>query len=126
MMTLFRTSSCVLVIILLQLVVVSSFQLLNTKTRTNNHFSNSPIRIVESLNKSTVILKATTSQEENKAVDDFKMITEDESKLRKIGGVIIGIATIATYFTQGDHSYSSLSAGAFAAISTYRTGSEYQ
>jgi len=73
-----------------------------------------------------MILKATTSPEENKAVDDFKMITEDESKLRKIGGVIIGIATIATYFTQDDQSYSSLSAGAFAAIATYRTGSEYQ
>jgi len=63
--------------------------------------------------------------EEKQAVAEFKMITEDEAKFRKIGGIIIGVVT-AGKFLAIDHSYSALSAGVFAAISTYRSGSEYQ
>ena len=59
------------------------------------------------------------------AVSEFKMITENEATLRKIAGVGIGIVTIGS-FLGGAHSYTSLSGGLFGAISTYRTGAEYQ
>ena len=72
------------------------------------------------------------------AVVDFKMITEEESKLRKIGGIILGLITIVSFFTiHGEggssdssssyyYNYANLSTGAFAALSTYRTGVDYQ
>ena len=74
------------------------------------------------------------------AVVDFKMITEEESELRKIGGIILGVITIVSFFTiHGEgggssdssssssyYNYANLSTGAFAALSTYRTGAEYQ
>ena len=53
------------------------------------------------------------------------MITEDEAKVRKIAGVAIGLATAVAFVTTG-LSYGSLSGGIFGAISTYRTGAEYQ
>jgi len=65
------------------------------------------------------------SSDEQEAVDNFRMITEDEATIRKIGGVIIGVATAALY-AKGDLTYGSLSAGALGAISTFRTGAEYQ
>lgn len=112
-----------LLLVLLQHVGVSGFQVFNPNTRTNNLLSNSPFSSAGARNTSVNTLMATPQEEQ--AVVDFKMITEDESKLRKIGGIIIGVATVAAYFTQGQ-SYSSLSTGAFVAISTYRTGAEYQ
>ena len=74
------------------------------------------------------------------AVVDFKMITEEESELRKIGGIILGLITIVSFFTiHGEgggssdssssssyYNYANLSTGAFAALATYRTGAEYQ
>jgi len=70
-------------------------------------------------------LQMTTTDTEERAVEEFKMITEDESKIRKIGGIGIGVVTAALFLNQGME-YNSLSAGTFAAISTYRTGAEYQ
>merc|ERR1712232_638131 len=65
--------------------------------------------------------------EEEQAVADFKMISEDESQLRRIGGIILGIITITKFLTtSGIHDYSGLSLGSFLALSTYRTGIEYQ
>ena len=80
------------------------------------------------------------SQEAEQAVVDFKMITEEESELRKIGGIILGLITIVSFFTiHGEgggssdssssssyYNYANLSTGAFAALSTYRTGADYQ
>lgn len=66
-----------------------------------------------------------TPEEERQAVADFKMITEEEANLRKVGGVAIGVATAAAFLANG-HDYAGLSTGAFAALSTYRTGTEYQ
>lgn len=64
-----------------------------------------------------------TPQEEQ-AVADFRRITEDEANVRKIGGIILGVVTVAAYATKGQD-YSSLSTGAFGAIFTYRSGSKY-
>ena len=65
-----------------------------------------------------------TDQQQN-AVDDFKMITEGEATVRKAVGVGIGLATAAVYATSG-MGFGTLSAGIFGAVSTYRTGAEYQ
>ena len=65
------------------------------------------------------------SEQQQKAIRDFKMITEDEATLRKAAGVGIGLATAGIYATSG-MAYGTLSAGIFGAISTYRTGAEYQ
>ena len=61
---------------------------------------------------------------EVQAAADFKMITEEEAAVRKGAGVAIGVAT-AALFAGGALGYGPLSAGAFGAISTYRTGREY-
>ena len=53
------------------------------------------------------------------------MITETEANVRKTVGVGVGLATAAIYATSG-LPYATLSAGIFGAISTYRTGAEYQ
>ena len=76
----------------------------------------------------------TPTQEEEQAVMDFKMITEEESQLRKIGGGILGLITMVSFVTlhgntgEGEsyYNYANLSTGAFAALSTYRTGVDYQ
>jgi len=77
----------------------------------------------------------TPTQEEEQAVMDFKMITEEESQLRKIGGGILGLLTMVSFVTihgntagEGEsyYNYANLSTGAFAALSTYRTGVDYQ
>ena len=93
--------------------------------------------IVSSRRPSTMAQRAQTEGEEWEneqsplqskaavAVSDFKMITENEATLRKIAGVGIGVVTIGS-FLGGTHSYTSLSGGLFGAISTYRTGAEYQ
>ena len=60
-----------------------------------------------------------------RAVETGKMITETEANLRKTIGVAIGLATTAMYATSG-LPYATLTAGAFGAIATYRTGAEYQ
>jgi len=67
---------------------------------------------------------AATPQEEQ-AVADFKMITEEEAQLRRVGGIVLGVVAIAAFLVRG-HDYANLSTGAFAALSTYRTGAEYQ
>lgn len=59
------------------------------------------------------------------AVAEFKMITEDEATVRKVGGVFIGVATAVAFATTA-LAYGALSGGIFGAISTYRTGAEYQ
>jgi len=123
MITLQR-SSWVLLFVSLKLMIVSGFHVFSPKTRTNSLLSTSPPLVSANARKNSVITFMATPQEEQ-AVEDFKMITEEESNLRKIGGIVIGVATAAAFFTQ-DQSYSSLSAGTFAAISTYRTGAEYQ
>lgn len=101
----------------------SGFHLLHPKIRTNGILRNSPFTSTGAKKTSASTLMATPQEEQ--AVAEFKMITEDESRLRKIGGVAIGIVTTAMYVTQ-DQSYSSLSSGIFASIATYRSGSEYQ
>ena len=73
---------------------------------------------------STPLYAASDLQE--RAVEEFKMITEDEATVRKIAGVGIGVVTVVKFATSGLHDYSSLSAGVFGAVSTYRTGAEYQ
>mmetsp|Transcript_6868 Transcript_6868/g.14305 ORF Transcript_6868/g.14305 Transcript_6868/m.14305 type:complete len:123 (-) Transcript_6868:545-913(-) len=113
---------CVLLLALLQLDAVSGFQVITTRRRPKNLSSNAPL-LGAADRKNSITLTATLEEEE--MVADFKMITEDESKLRKIGGIVIGIATVAAYFAQGPN-YANLSTGVFAAISTYRTGAEYQ
>lgn len=62
---------------------------------------------------------------ETRAVEEFKMITEDEATVRKLAGVAIGVVT-ATLCATTDLSYSALSAGIFGSVSTFRTGLEYQ
>ena len=79
---------------------------------------------IEPKGGTTGLLKAATA-DQLKAVDEFKMITETEATLRKTVGVGVGLATAAIYATSG-MPYSTLSAGIFGAISTYRTGAEYQ
>jgi len=109
--------------VLLQHVIVSGFQVSNPKTRTNNALSMAPLFSAGARKNSINALMATPQEEQ--AVAEFKMITEDEANIRKIGGIILGVVTVAAYATKGQD-YSSLSTGAFAAISTYRSGSEYQ
>ena len=70
-------------------------------------------------------LKAGATAGQLRAVETGKMITETEANLRKAAGVAIGLATSAIYATSG-LPYATLSAGAFGAIATYRTGAEYQ
>jgi hypothetical protein len=65
------------------------------------------------------------ASKEATAVSEFKMITENEATIRKIAGVGIGLLSVGS-FIGGAHSYTSLSGGLFGAISTYRTGAEYQ
>lgn len=73
-----------------------------------------------------------TPQEEEAAVADFRMITENESKLRRVGGVALGVVTLASFVVHNmpaSHDpdvYASLSSGTFAALATYRTGTDYQ
>lgn len=65
-------------------------------------------------------------------VTEFCMITEDESKLRRVGGVALGVVTLASFFVHNmpaSHDpdvYASLSMGKFSTFATYRTGTEYQ
>jgi hypothetical protein len=108
---------CVIILVLLQIASLSGFQMLSPQRTIGNNGNYLKLK--------TSVLMATAQEEQ--AVEDFKMITEDESTLRKIGGGVIGVATIATYLsTLADPSYTSLSTGIFAAIATYRSGSEYQ
>jgi len=104
--------------------VASGFQVISAKVRNNSSPSKFLTTRTAAVKKDSIITLLAEPQE-YQAVADFKMITEEESKLRKVGGIIIGIATMIIYYTQ-DQNYSSLSAGVFAAISTYRTGADYQ
>ena len=67
---------------------------------------------------------------ERQAVADFKMITEDESQLRKTGGLVLGVITAVVFvvqlFAPDGGNYSQLCAGVFGALSLYRTGADYQ
>ena len=67
---------------------------------------------------------------ERQAVADFKMITEDESQLRKTGGLVLGIITAVVFvvqlFAPDGANYPNLCAGVFGALSLYRTGADYQ
>jgi glutaredoxin 3 len=59
------------------------------------------------------------------AVASGKMITETEATIRKVAGVGMGLATAFLYSTSG-LAYTTLSAGAFGALSVYRSGASYQ
>ncbi|KAJ1460784.1 hypothetical protein M885DRAFT_508211 [Pelagophyceae sp. CCMP2097] len=72
------------------------------------------------------LLAVPATDVERAAMSSFKMITEEEATIRKAGGVAIGIATAALFATGVSPTYGSLAGGIFAAVSTYRTGSEYQ
>jgi len=67
---------------------------------------------------------------ERQAVADFKMITEEESQLRKTGGLVLGVITAVVFvvqlFAPDGGNYSQLCAGVFGALSLYRTGADYQ
>ena len=67
---------------------------------------------------------------ERQAVADFKMITEEESQLRKTGGLVLGIITAVVFvvqlFAPDGANYPNLCAGVFGALSLYRTGADYQ
>jgi len=89
----------------------------------SSQFINTPF-LRRSTEASSKLQIAATPQEEQ-AVVEFKMITEEEARLRKIGGIVLGVVTITIFLTRG-HDYANLSTGAFAALSTYRTGAEYQ
>mmetsp|Transcript_1884 Transcript_1884/g.3384 ORF Transcript_1884/g.3384 Transcript_1884/m.3384 type:complete len:133 (-) Transcript_1884:754-1152(-) len=132
-MTALRKSNCVLLLVALQLLVASGFQVVRPKTNSNglllsNFLLNTPLlpRNAGSSSRSITFtgLMAATPQEEQ-AVAEFKMITEEESQLRKTGGIVLGIITVVSFFAQGEN-YANLCTGAFAALSTYRTGAEYQ
>lgn len=132
-MTALRKSNCVLLLVALQLLVASGFQVARPKTCSNglllsNSLLNSPLlpRNAGSSSRSFTFtgLMAATPQEEQ-AVAEFKMITEEESQLRKTGGIVLGVITIVSFFAQGQD-YANLCTGAFAALSTYRSGAEYQ
>lgn len=125
----------VLAVAILQLSAAYGFQAaVRQKTSTNGVLRSSPFVNTQLLTRSagvrdsvtftSTVLMAATPQEEQ-AVAEFKMITEEEAQLRKIGGIVLGIITTVAFFTQG-HNYVNLSTGAFAALSTYRTGAEYQ
>jgi len=73
----------------------------------------------------TAPLKAGATAGQLQAVETGKMITETEANVRKTVGVGVGLATAAIYATSG-LPYATLSAGIFGAVSTYRTGAEYQ
>lgn len=133
-MTPMRRSTNLILLVTLQLsVAVSGFQI-PRQTKTSNkgllpssHRSNIPL-----MTQNTAFSRSTTSTlsvgatpQEEQAVAEFKMITEEESQLRKTGGIILAIITIAAFFTQGQN-YSNLCSGAFAALATYRSGAEYQ
>ena len=64
-------------------------------------------------------------EEQQKAVDDFRTITEHEATIRKVVGAGIGLATAGIYVSSG-MAYGTLSGALFASIITYRTGAEYQ
>jgi len=89
----------------------------------SSQFINTPF-LRRSTEASSKLQIAATPQEEQ-AVVEFKMITEEEARLRKIGGIVLGVVTITIFLTRG-HDYANLSTGAFAALATYRTGAEYQ
>ena len=67
---------------------------------------------------------------ERQAVADFKMITEEESQLRKTGGLVLGLITAVVFvvqlFAPEGGNYPQLCAGVFGALSLYRTGADYQ
>ena len=73
---------------------------------------------------SVVQMSSTPREVEVQAAADFKMITEEEATVRKGAG-----EESRRSDADGDAGalgYGPLSAGAFGAISTYRTGREYQ
>mmetsp|Transcript_26229 Transcript_26229/g.58742 ORF Transcript_26229/g.58742 Transcript_26229/m.58742 type:complete len:104 (-) Transcript_26229:651-962(-) len=73
----------------------------------------------------TMTRRSASNLDMERAVAEFKMITEDEANIRKIAGVGLGVVT-AAMFVSGNSDYPSVSTGVFAAVSTYRTGAEYQ
>ena len=149
-MVVLRNFSCILLLVASKFMTATwGFQLVPTsRSRTRSvesSRSSRPSLITSSasttITRSTHLMAATPPSQEaaEQAVVDFKMITEEESKLRKIGGMILGVITIVSFFTMhGEgggssdsssssyYNYANLSTGAFAALSTYRTGAEYQ
>lgn len=134
-MAVLRISTSMMLLVALQLSVAAcGFQIARPHRSSNTSLlpssqSNSGIqlqaRYTESSRITTITLLAGASPQEEQAVADFKMITEEESQLRKTGGIIIAIITVAAFFAQGQN-YANLCSGAFVALSTYRTGVEYQ
>ena len=150
-MVVLRNFSCILLLVASKFMTATwGFQLVHTssisrsRTSVESSRSSRPSLITSAsttITRSTHLMAATPpSQEAEQAVVDFKMITEEESELRKIGGMILGLITIISFFTiHGEggggsdssssssyYNYANLSTGAFAALSTYRTGADYQ
>ena len=155
-MVVLRNFSCILLLVASKLMTATwGFQLVPTvssisRSRTRSvesSRSSRPASLIIStsttnITRSTHLMAATPPSQEaaEQAVVDFKMITEEESGLRKIGGIILGVITIVSFFTiHGEgggssdsissssyYNYANLSTGAFAALSTYRTGADYQ
>mmetsp|Transcript_29310 Transcript_29310/g.32440 ORF Transcript_29310/g.32440 Transcript_29310/m.32440 type:complete len:148 (-) Transcript_29310:219-662(-) len=97
------------------------------KMMTNSHNNNKEFVTFAVNTKKSSLRMSSSKEEKTKAVKDFKMINEEESALRKVGGLMIGIATgILQIKVFPALDYSSLCAGLFASIATYRTGSQYQ
>ncbi|OEU08147.1 hypothetical protein FRACYDRAFT_250377 [Fragilariopsis cylindrus CCMP1102] len=123
-----------------QLVPTSSISRSRTRSVESSRSSRPASLIISAssttITRSTHFMAATPPSQEaaEQAVVDFKMITEEESQLRKIGGIILGVITIISFFTihNGEgggsdsssssyyYNYANLSTGAFAALSTYR------
>jgi len=136
-MAVLRMSTSMMLLVALQLsvsVAAYGFQIARPHRSSNNSLLPSgqshpgiqlQARHAEWSRITTIALLAGASPQEEQAVADFKMITEEESQLRKTGGIIIAIITVAAFFAQGQN-YANLCSGAFVALSTYRTGVEYQ
>jgi len=125
-----RSTSMILLVALQLSMAASGFQIIHPQISANNGLL---LNIPQQLPRNTAFSRSTTTStlsagatpQEEQAVTEFKMITEEESQLRKTGGIILAIITIVAFFTQGQN-YANLCSGAFAALGTYRSGAEYQ
>lgn len=74
--------------------------------------------------RSDELVTTQADDELERAVADFRMITEGEALFRMAGGVFFGAAAAAAFALRGD--YALLSAGAFLSLAMYRTGAASQ
>lgn len=126
-MTALRRSTGMILLVVLQLSVTAYGFQMSRPTIISNDGLLLP-RTTERSRRTTTTastLFAEATPQEERAVAEFKMITEEESQLRKTGGYVLAAITLVAFLTQG-HDYANLSSGAFAALATYRSGAEYQ